>query len=749
MAKVLINAEYSQALRVAIVSNKNELLDYWVEYKREPELTGSVYLAKITSSYNPQLKAAFVDIGVGKKGFLPLDDTQVDVEALSASNQVLVQVTNVPKEGSKGPRLRLGARLQGRYCNVTYNPYQIESSELESAHTTDSLTKAIEDVLPETHFQVNVNRNAKQVADDITVAELEDLIETLQEVIALTKSPEAMPPVLLRTDSSLLTQIYRHHLHGNNKLIVDDLDTYGVLLRNTQLRAPEFVDNIEHYQRPSKKGTSLFSAHRIVDALKTSSERKVKLPDGANLVIESTEALTSIDVNSSKHRSEGTDSNSVMVKKVNIEAAKRIPTLLKLRDIGGLIVIDFIDMETDEDRAEVEAVVADLIAKDKARVEFEPISKFGLMTIARQRVGREIRHVSVIECDSCDGQGELPTHLALQQTIFDSLMTAGVKQRNNDADDIYQMISVEAAPEVINLISRDMEDDLIALHDKHRINVRLYANRSMHYPQYKVAGGGSRIVKPKEEVVDLFGPQQHAPTIVVTPLASGEVFTAREKAVSKQKSRGQKSAQNSRNKGRNQNSEEKSFWSKIVEAFTSSDKPAKNSKNTKGNRGGQQRKNTRGGSKASKSGSSSSSSSSSRRPARNSSNNRGTGQNQKRRSNAPTTEERKVSNTAARSDEQAKTTSQNAAQSTSQNISKTPAKLPRVDKKVESSPKPVDKPASESKPAEKPAEKSVAQPGPKSEAKPDIKREPKPAKKLTIQRVRPGQPVSKSADTAD
>jgi ribonuclease E len=404
--KLLINVTVEET-RIALVEG-GVLSNLEIDTTQLDEAKGNVYKG-IVHRVNPSLQAAFVDYGEDKQGFLPLSEIHSRYHPANPGNkkltisdllherqELMVQVVK-DEIGNKGASLSTFVSLPGRYLVIMPDSGKTGISRRLPGDERKRLKDLIDDLPVPEGFGViirtaGVEREKSDVARDLDY--LKRLWTNLEERFAAAKGPG-----LIHRERSAAMRFIRDYATGSlDEIMVDDVDTYEEIRDYCAVLVPEMKSRIRFYDDP----TPLFSRYQIEDQIDDVFARRIDLPSGGSIVIDQTEALVAIDVNSGRVKTDDIEQTALTT---NLEAAAEVARQLRLRDRGGLVVVDFIDMRDRENIKTVEQAARDAFASDKAKVKFSRISEFGLMEISRQRLKSALMMSSFHACESCGGTG--------------------------------------------------------------------------------------------------------------------------------------------------------------------------------------------------------------------------------------------------------------------------------------------------------------------------------------------------------
>jgi ribonuclease E len=453
MKKMLINATQPEELRVAMVDGQR-LYDLDIENRTRVQKKSNIYKAKITR-VEPSLEAAFVDFGAERHGFLPLkeiareyfqkdgkgQDGRVKIrDVVKEGTEIIVQVDK-EERGNKGAALTSFISLAGRYMVLMPNNPRAggisrridgdDRSELKEAMSALEIPNGMGVIIR----TAGVGRSSEELQWDLNY--LLQLWETIT-----TASDEEKAPVLLFQESNVIIRAIRDYLRDDiDQILIDSNDAFGQATDFVSQVMPQYKNRIRRYE----DSIPMFNRFQIESQIETAFQREVRLPSGGSIVIDPTEALISIDINSAK-ATRGTDIEDTALQ-TNLEAADEIARQLRLRDMGGLVVIDFIDMLAARNQRAVENRVRDALEVDRARVQVGRISRFGLLEMSRQRLRPSLGETSAIVCPRCTGQGTIRDTKSLALSILRLLEEEAIKDRSAE---VRAIVPVDVAAYLLN-----------------------------------------------------------------------------------------------------------------------------------------------------------------------------------------------------------------------------------------------------------------------------------------------------------
>ena len=435
MKRMLVNATQPEEVRVALVDGQ-KLYDLDIENRTYEQKKGNIYKARITR-VEPSLEAAFVEFGSDRHGFLPLKEIAPSCfvrqpkegranirDVIDEGQQLIVQVEK-EERGSKGAALTTFLSIAARYLVLMpNNPRAAGVSRRIAGDNRDSLREALRSLdIPQGMGVIvrtaGVDRDANDLQWDLDY--LLQLHDSIQQAAA-----ELRAPTLLYQENNVIVRAIRDCLRRDvNEVLIDGKDAFQQAREFIEPVMPQYRERIKYYDDP----IPLFNRYQIESQIETAFQHEVKLQSGGSVVIDPTEALVSIDINSAR-ATKGTDIEETAFN-TNLEAADEIARQLRLRDMGGLIVIDFIDMVSKRNQRAVETRMRDALRADRARVQVGDISRFGLMELSRQRLRPSLEELTTEVCPRCAGQGRIRDIKTLALSILRVVEEQALKQSSS------------------------------------------------------------------------------------------------------------------------------------------------------------------------------------------------------------------------------------------------------------------------------------------------------------------------------
>src|SRR5687768_10515732 len=483
MKRMLINATQAEELRVAIVDGQS-LYDIDIEQPSKEQKKSNIYKGRIVR-LEPSLEAAFVEYGGERHGFLPLKEISRDYfvpgvdpnkaglkEYLREGQEVVVQVDK-EERGNKGAALTTFISLAGRYMVLMPNSPTAGGVSRRIEGDDRAALKQAMDVLAIPDDMGVIIRTAGVGRD---AEELQwDLDYLLQVWRAITEAALAKPaPFLIYQESRLIIRALRDYLRNDiGEILVDTTPMYEEAREFIQSVMPQQLRKLKHYT----DDIPLFNRFQIESQIENAYERTMRLPSGGALVIDQTEALTAVDVNSARATKGGDIEETAF--NTNLEAAEEVARQMRLRDLGGLVVIDFIDMSSNKHQREVENKLQNALKYDRARVQLGRISKFGLMEMSRQRLRPSLGEASQLVCPRCDGHGRMRSVESLSLSILRLAEEHAMKENTGQ-------VLVQAPTEIATFLLNEKRRALSEIEKRHDAPIVIVADEQLHTPHYEV-----------------------------------------------------------------------------------------------------------------------------------------------------------------------------------------------------------------------------------------------------------------------
>jgi len=483
MKRMLFNATQQEELRVAIVDGQ-KLIDIDIEAAGREQRKGNIYKGVITR-IEPSLEACFVNYGEERHGFLPFKEVArtyfkegIDVrsasikDALREGQEIIVQVEK-EERGQKGAALTSFVSLAGRYLVLMPNnpcgggvSRRIEGEDRQELR--DAMSQLdIPDGMSIIARTAGIGRDATELQWDLSY-----LMQLWKAIDEAAKGNSA--PLLIYLESSLVIRAIRDYFQPDiGEILIDTDDIYEQAAAFMSVVMPDNLPRVKRYQ----DDVPLFSRFQIEHQIETAYSRTVPLPSGGAIVIDHTEALVSVDVNSAR-ATRGSDIEETATR-TNLEAADEIARQARLRDLGGLIVIDFIDMESSKAQKDVENRLRDALRHDRARVQMGKISRFGLMEMSRQRLRPALSEGSHVTCPRCNGTGHIRDTESSALQVLRIIQEEAMKE-NTAA--IHTQVPVEVAAFLLN----EKRAEVIKIETRFKVNVLMVPNKHLETPHYKL-----------------------------------------------------------------------------------------------------------------------------------------------------------------------------------------------------------------------------------------------------------------------
>jgi ribonuclease E len=486
MKKMLINATQPEELRVALVDGQR-LYDLDIENRTRLQKKSNIYKGKITR-VEPSLEAAFVDFGAERHGFLPLKEIAREYfykdpgnvegrlkikEVVKEGTEIIVQVDK-EERGNKGAALTSFISMAGRYMVLMPNNPKAggisrriegdERSELREALSGLEIPNGMGVIIR----TAGVGRTSEELQWDLNY-----LLQLWESITAANKEVKA--PALLFQESNVIIRAVRDYLREDiDQVLIDSDDAFAEASEFVSMVMPKYKNRIKRYE----DSIPLFNRFQIESQIETAFQREVRLPSGGSIVIDPTEALVSIDINSAR-ATKGSDIEDTALQ-TNLEAADEIARQLRLRDMGGLVVIDFIDMLAAKNQRSVENRMRDALELDRARVQVGRISRFGLLEMSRQRLRPSLGETSAIVCPRCTGQGSIRDTKSLALSILRLMEEEAIKDRTAEVRGI---VPVDVAAYLLN----EKRAALSEIEQVTRTRLLVIPNPNLETPHFEVS----------------------------------------------------------------------------------------------------------------------------------------------------------------------------------------------------------------------------------------------------------------------
>ncbi|MHB8447996.1 MAG: Rne/Rng family ribonuclease [Rudaea sp.] len=483
MKRMLINATQREELRVAIVDGQS-LYDLDLEIPSKEQKKANIYRGRITR-VEPSLEACFVDYGADRHGFLPLKEVSRDYfqsgvdhnkagirELLKEGQELLVQVEK-EERGNKGAALTTFVSLAGRYMVLMpNNPRAGGVSRRIEGDDRANLKEVLDQLkLPDEMGLIIRTAGLGREAEELQW----DLDYLLQLWTAIDEAGKARPaPFLIYQESRLIIRALRDYLRNDiGEILIDSEELFNDAREFVQQVMPQNLRKLKLYNDT----VPLFSRFQIETQIENAFDRSVRLPSGGSIVIDQTEALTSIDINSSKATKGGDIEETAF--NTNCEAAVEVARQLRIRDAGGLIVIDFIDMDSPRHQREVEDKLRDALRHDRARVQIGKISRFGLLEMSRQRLRPSLGESTQSVCPRCEGHGRVRSVESLSLSVLRLVEEQAMKEKTGQ-------VLVQVPAMVANFLLNEKRRSVVEIEQRHDVPVIVVADEKLETPHFHI-----------------------------------------------------------------------------------------------------------------------------------------------------------------------------------------------------------------------------------------------------------------------
>lgn len=482
MKRMLINATQEEELRIAMV-NGQYLFNLDIETTTRVETKANIYKGKITR-IEPSLEAAFVNYGSERHGFLPLKEiapeymsTQSEAhrnikDAVKEGQEVIVQIEK-EERGNKGAALSTYISLAG--CYLVLMPNNPRAGGISRRIERDDRSE-LKEVVNSLNVPDGMGVIVRTAGVGKSTEELQWDLDSLIKQWGLIKqaAENAEAPFLIHQESDILTRAIRDHLREDiGEIIIDEPTLFERGKLYIERLRPEFSNRVKLYTEQ----VPLFSRYQIERQIESAFEREVKLPSGGAIVIDNTEALISIDINSSRATKGGDIEQTAL--NTNLEAADEIARQLRMRDLGGLIVIDFIDMTPIKNQREVENRLREALKDDRARVQIGRISRFGLLEMSRQRLRPSLGEGSQHLCPRCSGQGTIRGVESLGLAVLRLLEEEAIKEQGAQ---IQAILPISVATFLLN----EKRGDILRIEKRCEVSLMMIPNAQLETPHYQI-----------------------------------------------------------------------------------------------------------------------------------------------------------------------------------------------------------------------------------------------------------------------
>ena len=483
MKRMLINATHAEEVRVALITG-NRLYDFDLENRTREQKKSNIYKGHVTR-VEPSLEAVFVEYGAGRQGFLSMREIansyfQADPrqtsnirELITEGTELLVQVEK-EERGNKGAALSTFISLAGRYLVLMPN-------NPKGGGISRQISGSVREELKEILASLNVPRGMSVIVRTAGIGRTQEELQLdLQHLLDLwaqiqSTASSGPSPMLVHQEAGVVTRAIRDYLRDDvAEILIDSEQAYNEAYNFVKAVMPRQLDKL----KTCTLNEPLFAHFGIESQIQTAYEREVKLPSGGSIVIDQTEALVSIDINSAKstrgHDVEETALNT------NLEAAEEIARQLRLRDIGGLVVIDFIDMTKERNQRMVEAKLREATQSDRARIQFGQLSRFGLMEMSRQRLRPSLEEATGYVCPRCHGTGMVRDLRSLSLSIMRKVEEIALRERHGE-------VQVEVPVEIAAFLLNEKRHSLVYLEQTSGVRVTVLPHPHLETPHYEIA----------------------------------------------------------------------------------------------------------------------------------------------------------------------------------------------------------------------------------------------------------------------
>jgi ribonuclease E len=532
MKRMLVNATQREELRVAMVDGQ-KLYDLDIEVPSREQRKANIYKSRIIR-IEPSLEAAFVDYGAQRHGFLPLKEISSEYFVREPAQGERIQIKDVLKEGqeivvqvekeergNKGAALTTFVSLAGRYLVLMpNNPRAGGVSRRITGEDRDVVRDSLEELqAPENMGCIvrtaGVGRGTEELRWDL------DYLLKVWEAIKSVVVTRPAPFLIYQEGNAIVRALRDNFANDIGEILIDNQDVYRDACEFMERVMPLNLRKLKLYEDPT---VSLFTRFQIETQIESAFAHGVSLPSGGSIVIDHTEALTAIDINSARS-TKGEDIEETALN-TNLEAAEEIARQLRIRDLGGLIVVDFIDMGPQRNQRDVENRLRDAVRQDRARIQIGKISRFGLLELSRQRLRPSLEESTQLACPRCNGNGVVRSVESLALAV---LRIVGEEARKERTSKVIAQLPINVA----NYLLNEKRDSVQAIQENNHVAVVLVGDRALETPHYTIrrvrddelqnpenAGTSYKLVQPKEDpVLEMQGSKP--PVKVEAPAVSG------------------------------------------------------------------------------------------------------------------------------------------------------------------------------------------------------------------------------------
>lgn len=485
MRRMLINATQPEELRVALVDGQ-KLYDFDIEIPSKEQKKANIYKGVITR-IEPSLEAAFVNYGAERHGFLPFKEitpnyfgqpmdeefSRRDIKDLIKEGQEVIVQVEKEERGSKGAALTTYVSLAGSYLVLMPNNPRAGGI---SRRIEGDIRSDMREVMSQLEIPEGMGLIVRTAGGGKSAEELQwDLNYLLQLWEAIDRSAKEKPaPFLIFQESNVIIRALRDHLRSDiDEILIDDAATFKLVRSFLQQVMPQFIQKAKLYQDT----VPLFSRYQIESQIETAYSREVPLPSGGAIVIDHSEALTAIDINSARATKGGDIEETAL--NTNLEAADEIARQLRLRDLGGLFVIDFIDMMAARNQRAVENRLREAIKADRARIQIGRISRFGLLEMSRQRLRPSLGESSLLTCPRCNGQGSVRSVQSLALSVLRIIEEEAMKK---NTEKVIAHLPIDSATYLLN----EKRPAVADIEKRHQVSVIVVPSKHLETPAYEI-----------------------------------------------------------------------------------------------------------------------------------------------------------------------------------------------------------------------------------------------------------------------